>query len=73
MAKQGLDKYTADMFGNRPGRPAKPNAMTGAQRAANFRARRRLIPVMRNENSCEWCGADERGCSVCGLPPSQVK
>lgn len=72
MAKQAQDRFTGDMFGNRPGRPAKANAMTGAQRVANFRARRRLIPVTCNENSCEWCGAPSRGCDVCGLPPSQT-
>lgn len=72
MAKQAVDKRTADMFGNRPSRLAKTNAMTSAQRVADFRARRRLIPVTCNENSCEWCGAPSRGCGVCGRLPSQT-
>lgn len=73
MAKQSADRFTADLLGNRPGRPAKPDSLTGAQRAQRYRARRRVsavapvISVTRNENSCEWCGAPSRGCSACDL------
>lgn len=65
MAKQLADKYTGDLWGNRRGRAAKPDALTGAQRARRFREKRRLIPVTRNEY-CEWCGADRAGqCGAC--------
>ena len=44
------DKFTSDMFGNRPGRPRKINAMTVAQRVRKHRAKK-TISVTRNGNS----------------------
>ncbi|WP_155630469.1 hypothetical protein [Burkholderia cepacia] len=69
MAKQTADHLTVDLFGHGPGRPKKQNALTGAQRAARFRAKRKLFPVTRNENSavCEWCACERSGvCRICG-------
>lgn len=47
------DKFTGDMFGNRPGRPRKPDAMTVAQRVRKHRAAKKaqLISVTCNKNS----------------------
>lgn len=55
------DHFTSEMFGNRPGRPRKVNAMTGA------RAAKRAVSVTSNENSqtCTWCGVDRNNC--CGI------
>lgn len=42
MAKQDLDHYTVDMLDKpKRGRPRKPNAKTDAQRAREYRARKR--------------------------------
>lgn len=42
MAKQAQDLYTVDMLDKpKRGRPRKPNAMTDAQRAREYRARQR--------------------------------
>ena len=59
--------FTSEMFGNRPGRPRKVNAMTGAQRVAKYRAAKRAVSVTSNENSqaCTWCGVDRNNC--CGI------
>jgi len=53
------DKFTSDMFGNRPGRPRKANAMTVAERVRKHRAKK-LISVTSNEN-CSWCGCKRSG------------
>lgn len=73
MAKQSADHFTADLLGNRPGRPPKLDALTGAQRAKRYRDRKgeaaiSVISVTRHENSCEWCGAPSRGCVTCDMP-----
>ena len=55
MAKQKSDLFTGDIFGKNPvGRPRKPDAKTGAQRAKAYRDRHKfnmLICVTRNGNS----------------------
>lgn len=58
------DHFTQEMFGNRPGRPRKVNAMTGAQRAAKHRAKNR-ISVTSNENStlCQDCKQGNKICT----------
>ena len=62
------DHFTSEMFGNRPGRPRKINAMTGAQRVAKHRAIKKAIFVTFNEKSrCTLC-AGSRACSgVCAI------
>ncbi|OJA63788.1 hypothetical protein BGV68_01845 [Burkholderia ubonensis] len=54
------------MYGRGRGRPPKQNALTGAERARRFRAKRKLFPVTRNEISCEWCAMSRTGtCAIC--------
>lgn len=60
------DKFTSEMFGNRPGRPRKPNAMTGAQRVAKHRASKKAISVTCNENPrCTLCSTAHACCGIC--------
>jgi hypothetical protein len=63
------DHYTSELFGNRPGRPRKVNAMTGAQRVAKHRAAKRLISVTCNENvHCTFCGLEKIQCAgICNI------
>lgn len=64
------DHFTSEMFGNRPGRPRKVNAMTGAQRVAKHRAAKRAISVTSNGNlqACTWCGGDrDKCCGICTI------
>jgi len=54
--KAAADKFTADLLGNRRGRPNKVDALSGAERQRLYRLRRRnekstSISVTRNENS----------------------
>jgi hypothetical protein len=47
MAKQTTDRYTRDLFDNKPGRPPKVGAMSAAQRARVYRQRHKfnmLVP-----------------------------
>lgn len=62
------DHFTSEMFGNRPGRPRKVNAMTGAQRVAKHRASKKAISVTCNEKPrCTLC-TGHRACSgVCAV------
>ncbi len=53
--KSKNDHFTSEMFGNRPGRPRKANAMTGAQRVAKHRAGKRVISVTCNGKACNTC------------------
>lgn len=64
--KTGADHYTRDLLGNKPGRPRKANAKTGAQRTREHR-QRKAISVTGNGNSepCAWCGAERSSC--CGI------
>lgn len=39
--KDRTDNYTRDMLSRRPGRPAKPDALTPAQRAKRYRDKKR--------------------------------
>lgn len=51
MAKQDADRYTLDMLDKpKRGRPRKPNALTPAQRARAYRARKRA-PVQPPQES----------------------
>ena len=69
------DHYTSEMFGNRPGRPRKPNAATVAQRVAKHRAKKKatLDFVTSNEKEtqvipCNLCGGFPGQCtSVCRI------
>lgn len=60
------DHYTRDLLSNKPGRPRNPNALTGAQRVAKFRAKKlkKKASVAGNEN-CSWCGSFRTSC--CGI------
>lgn len=60
------DHFTAEMFGNRPGRPRKVDAMTPAERVRKHRAQKAQtkVSVTRNEN-CIWCGGARSAC--CGI------
>jgi hypothetical protein len=61
------DHFTADLYGNRPGRPRKLHAKTGAQRVREHRARKaslNTVTVTSNFN-CTWCGVDKSAC--CGI------
>jgi hypothetical protein len=63
LMKSKNDHFTGEMFGNRPGRPRKVNAMTGAQRVAKHRAAKKVISVTCNEKqSCGSC-ANSAVCS----------
>ena len=54
--KSKNDYFTAEIFGNRPGRPRKVNAMTGAQRVAKHRAAKKSILVTCNKKkNCNFC------------------
>lgn len=62
--KSGSDHYTSDMFGNRPGRPRKANAMTVAQRVRKHRAAKALGRVsVTGSGNCVSCCC---GLSACG-------
>jgi hypothetical protein len=65
--KQVADKFTSEMFGNRPGRPHKLDAKSGAQRVREHRAKKAMaINVTSNVNqSCTWCGTTKTNC--CGI------
>ena len=62
------DHFTAEIFGNRPGRPRKVDAMTSAQRVRKHRASKAktlvVVSVTSNEN-CTWCGGTRSAC--CGI------
>jgi|GEM_PF-6614565 len=66
--KSSTDKFTSEMFGNRPGRPRKVNALTPAERTRKHRKTKakaeKTISVSSNEN-CAWCGGVRNGC--CGM------
>lgn len=65
--KQTSDKFTAEIFGNRPGRPSKVDAKSGAQRTREHRAKKAAainVTVTSNFN-CTWCGVDQSAC--CGI------
>jgi hypothetical protein len=65
--KQPSDKFTSEIFGNRPGRPRKVDAKSGAQRTREHRAKKAAainVTVTSNFN-CTWCGADRAAC--CGI------
>lgn len=64
--KSEADHYTRDLLGNKPGRPRKVNAKTGAQRTREHR-QRKVISVTSNGNlePCSWCGAERSSC--CGI------
>jgi hypothetical protein len=58
------DHFTFDLYGNRPGRPRKLNAKTGAQRVREHRARKaqstkEIISVSSNVN-CQLCGSKKK-------------
>ncbi len=59
------DHFTSEIFGNRPGRPRKVDAMTGAQRVAKHRSAKRAISVTGNGNSqaCTLCISGVGECS----------
>lgn len=64
--KSKSDHFTAEMFGNRPGRPRKVNAMTVAQRVRKHRAKK-AISVTCNEN-CPSCEGDSLICpGICRI------
>lgn len=50
--KQTADKFTGEMFGNRAGRPRKPNAKSPSQRSREYRQRKKAesISVTRHTN-----------------------
>jgi hypothetical protein len=50
--KQVADKFTSEIFGNRPGRPRKLNAKPPAQRSREYRLRQKQesISVTRHGN-----------------------
>lgn len=66
MAKQAADLYTLDLL-NKPkrGRPRKPDALTPAQRARRYRARKKAAaakkpPMWRGRNGETWTGRGQR-------------
>jgi hypothetical protein len=62
------DHFTSEMFGNRPGRPRKVNAMTGAQRVAKHRAGKRVISVTGNEKgNCTLCSKSSSCSGFCAV------
>lgn len=68
--KSDGDHYTRDMLGNKPGRPRKPNAKTGAQRQREYRRRKAaqvFVAGDKNEQ-CSWCGAERSDrCGLCNI------
>lgn len=65
--KSKEDHFTSEMFGNRPGRPRKVNALTVAQRVAKHRATKKANSVTGNANSiCDVCGANQH-VGICGV------
>ena len=62
--KSKNDHFTAEIFGNRPGRPRKVNSVTGTERVRKHRAHKTQskVSVTRNEN-CTLCIASDRACS----------
>lgn len=67
--KQPSDKFTAEIFGNRPGRPRKVDAKSGAQRQREYAARKmtnkkQIIIVTPDENSaCASCVSHGKRCN----------
>jgi hypothetical protein len=62
--KQFSDKFTSEIFGNRPGRPRKVDAKSGAQRVREHRARKaqavkEIISVTSNAN-CQLCNSKQK-------------
>jgi hypothetical protein len=69
--KSSTDKFTSEMFGNRPGRPRKVNALTPAERTRKHRKTKakaeKTIAVSSNEN-CAWCGGVRNACwGMCSI------
>lgn len=61
MAKQAADLYTLDLLSKpKRGRPRKPDALTPAQRARRYRARKKAAaakpPMWRGRNGETWTG-----------------
>jgi hypothetical protein len=54
--KSKNDHFTAEIFGNRPGRPRKVNAMTVAQRVAKHRANKKADVISVTSNGNRQCG-----------------
>lgn len=71
MAKQPEYLYTVDMLDKpKRGRPRKPNAMTDAQRAREYRARKRALTkehVWHFPYTKEWC--EQHGVPYCNPRP----
>jgi len=68
--KSDADHYTRDLLGNKPGRPRKPNAKSGAQRTSEYRQRRaQQISVTSDaKQTCTWCGAERtNSCGLCNV------
>jgi hypothetical protein len=70
------DHFTAEMFGNRVGRPRKLNPKSGAQRQRDYRKRRvvseptqKQFSSQSNENSsCDFCVSHGKRCTgICGV------
>jgi hypothetical protein len=62
--------YTRDLFGNRPGRPRKSNAKSGAQRTREYRLRsaQQIIVTSDLIQPCTLCGFDRDNCSgICTI------
>jgi len=68
--KSKNDHFTAEIFGNRPGRPRKVNALTGAERVRKHREKKAMekVSVTSNEN-CTWCGGARSDCcgGICNI------
>lgn len=71
MAKQAADHFTLDLLDKpKRGRPRKPDALTPAERARAYRARKRAAkakrePMWRGPNGETWTGR--------GKPPKWVE
>lgn len=64
--KSDGDHYTRDLLTNKPGRPRKPNAKSGAQRTRDWRQRKAAsVTSDGNPELCSWCGAERSSC--CGI------
>lgn len=70
--KQPSDKFTSEIFGNRPGRPRKLSAKNGAQRQREYRGRqskKQVISVTSDEKQyCDLCISHGKQCSgICSV------
>jgi hypothetical protein len=68
MVKQASDHFTCDLLGNKPGRPRKLTAKTGAQRQRDHQQRKAISVSSDEKVSSAWCGAERsNSCGLCNV------